>query len=79
MASINITFPDGSVKQYESGITPLQIAESLSSQLARDVLAATVNDKESVSTNGKTLKASTHSGTRRPTFSPKLSRSYIPA
>ena len=46
MASINITFPDGSVKQYESGITPLQIAESLSSQLARDVLAATVNDKE---------------------------------
>lgn len=46
MASINITFPDGSVKQYQSGITPLQIAESLSSQLARDVLAATVNDKE---------------------------------
>ena len=46
MASINITFPDGSVKQYESGITPLQVAESLSSQLARDVLAATVNDKE---------------------------------
>ena len=45
MASINITFPDGSVKQYQSGITPLQIAESLSSQLARDVLAATVNDK----------------------------------
>ena len=46
MANINITFPDGSVKQFESGITPLQIAESLSSQLARDILAASVNDKE---------------------------------
>ena len=43
---INITFPDGSVKQFESGITPLQIAESLSPQLARDVLAASVNDQE---------------------------------
>ena len=46
MATINITFPDQSVKQFESGVTPLQIAESLSSQLARDILAATVNDKE---------------------------------
>ena len=46
MATINITFPDGGVKQYESGITPLQIAESLSSQLARDVLAASINDQE---------------------------------
>ncbi len=46
MSQINITFPDGSVKQFESGITPLQVAESLSSQLARDVLAASVNDKE---------------------------------
>ncbi len=46
MATINITFPDGSVKQFESGVTPLQIAESLSPQLARDILAASVNDKE---------------------------------
>ncbi|MCM1076640.1 MAG: threonine--tRNA ligase [Bacteroides sp.] len=46
MATINITFPDQSVKQFESGVTPLQIAESLSPQLARDVLAASVNDKE---------------------------------
>ncbi len=43
---INITFPDGSVKQFQSGVTPLQIAESLSSQLARDILAASVNDQE---------------------------------
>lgn len=42
---INITFPDNSVKQFESGITPLQIAESISSRLAQDVLAATVNDE----------------------------------
>ena len=43
---INITFPNGDVKQFEKGITPLQIAESLSSQLARDVLAASVNEQE---------------------------------
>lgn len=43
---INITFPDGSVKQFESGITPLKIAESISPRLAQDVLAASVNDKE---------------------------------
>ena len=43
---INITFPDNSVKQYEAGITPLQIAESISSRLAQDVLAASVNEKE---------------------------------
>ena len=43
---INITFPDGSVKQYEVGTTPLQIAESISSRLAQDVLAASINDQE---------------------------------
>lgn len=43
---INITFPDNSVKQFEQGVTPLEIAQSLSPQLARDVLAASVNDKE---------------------------------
>ncbi len=43
---INITFPDGSVKQYEAGVTPLQIAESISQRLAQDVLAASINDEE---------------------------------
>ena len=43
---INITFPDGSVKQYESGITPYQIAEGISPRLAKEVLAATVNGAE---------------------------------
>ena len=43
---INITFPDGSVKQFESGITPYQIAESISQRFAQDVLAATFNGEE---------------------------------
>ncbi len=43
---IKITFPDNSVKEFESGVTPLQIAESISPRLAQDVLAASVNDQE---------------------------------
>ena len=43
---INIKFPDGSVKQFESGVTPLQVAESISAGLARQVLAASFNDQE---------------------------------
>ena len=40
---IKITFPDGSVREYEAGVTGLQIAESISPRLAQDVLAAGVN------------------------------------
>ena len=40
---INITLPDGSVRQYESGVTALDIAKSISEGLARNVLAANVN------------------------------------
>lgn len=40
---INITFPDGAVRQYEKGITALDIAKSISEGLARKVLAAEVN------------------------------------
>ena len=43
---INITFPDNSVKAFEPGVTPLQVAESLSPQLAREVLAASVDGEE---------------------------------
>jgi threonyl-tRNA synthetase len=43
--SINITFPDGSIKQYNKGVTPLEIANSISSKLADDVLVAEVNGK----------------------------------
>jgi threonyl-tRNA synthetase len=40
---INITFPDNSVKQFEEGTTPLEIARSISNSLAREIVAATVN------------------------------------
>lgn len=40
---INITLPDGSVRQYEAGVTGYQIAASISEGLARNVLAAQVN------------------------------------
>lgn len=40
---IKITFPDGSVRSYEQGVTGLQIAESISPALARSVVACGVN------------------------------------
>ena len=40
---INITFPDKSVRQYEVGVTPLEIAKSISEGLVRNVLSAKVN------------------------------------
>ena len=45
MSQINITFPDGSVKEYESGITGLEIAKSISPGLAKKVVAAKFDDK----------------------------------
>jgi threonyl-tRNA synthetase len=40
---INIKFPDGAVRQYEKGITAMDIAKSISEGLARKVLAASIN------------------------------------
>ncbi len=40
---INITFPDNSVREYENGVTGLQIAESISPRLAQDVVACGIN------------------------------------
>ena len=40
---VKITFPDGSVREYENGVTGLQIAESISPALARNVVACGVN------------------------------------
>lgn len=40
---VKITFPDGSAREYEQGVTGLQIAESLSPALARDVVSCGVN------------------------------------
>ena len=40
---VKITFPDGSVREYENGVTGLEIAESISQRLAQDVIACGVN------------------------------------
>jgi len=43
MSKININLPDGTSKQFESGVTSMQIAQSISEGLARNVLSAKVN------------------------------------
>ncbi len=45
MEKINIKFPDGSVKQFDKGITPLEIAKSISNRLADEALVSKVNSK----------------------------------
>ena len=42
---VKITFPDSSVREYASGITGLQLAESISPRLAQDVLSISVNNE----------------------------------
>ncbi|MBP3355990.1 MAG: threonine--tRNA ligase [Rikenellaceae bacterium] len=42
---VKITFPDGSVRDYQAGVTGMAIAESISSRLAQEVLAVSVNGK----------------------------------
>ncbi len=42
---IKVTFPDGSVREFAKGITGFQLAESISSRLAQEVLAITVNNE----------------------------------
>lgn len=46
MNTINITFPDKSVREYQEGVTPYDIAQSISPRLAQDILAASVNGQE---------------------------------
>ena len=87
---MNIKFPDGSIKQYEEGTTPLQIAESISPRLAADVLAATVDGEEWDLTrpivsggelkllSGTRSRVSMHFGTRRRTCLQKRSKNSIP-
>lgn len=40
---INIQFPDGAIRQYEAGTTPMGVAKSISEGLARKVIAASIN------------------------------------
>lgn len=42
---IKIRFPDGNIREYEAGISPMQIAESISMGLAKKVLVAEVDGK----------------------------------
>ena len=44
MSKIKITFPDGAIKEFDNGITGYQIAQSISSRLADEVLAVKFND-----------------------------------
>jgi len=43
--NIKITLPDGSVKEYPSGVTPYEVAKDISEGLARNVISAKFNDK----------------------------------
>ena len=40
---IKITLPDGSIKEFESAVTPLDVAKSISEGLARNVISAFAN------------------------------------
>ncbi|MFL0161802.1 threonine--tRNA ligase [Aquirufa salirivi] len=42
---IKITFPDGNIREYNSGVTPMEVALSISEGLARNVLAAKVDNQ----------------------------------
>lgn len=42
---IKVTFPDGNIKEFENGVSVLDIAESISPALKRDVLCAKINDE----------------------------------
>ena len=42
---IKITFPDGNIKEFESGVTTFEIAKSISPSLAKKTLAGKVNGK----------------------------------
>ncbi|SPH21954.1 Threonine--tRNA ligase [Ascidiaceihabitans donghaensis] len=43
MASVSLTFPDGNARDYDAGVTPAQVAESISKSLAKKAISATVN------------------------------------
>ena len=43
---LKITLPDGSIREYEGAVTPLQVAQSISDGLARNTISAVVNGKQ---------------------------------
>lgn len=54
---IKITLPDNSVREFEAGITPLDVAKSISEGLARNTISAVVNDKQVETTTPITTDA----------------------
>ncbi|RMZ60107.1 threonine--tRNA ligase [Chryseobacterium nematophagum] len=52
---IKITLPDNSVKEFESGVTPLDVAKSISEGLARNTISAVVNSKQVETTTPITM------------------------
>lgn len=55
---IKITFPDGAVREYAEGVSPMEVAKSISEGLARNVLAAEVNGKRTEASTPITTDAS---------------------
>ena len=51
---IKITLPDGSVKEFAAGITPMDVAKSISEGLARNVISALMNRKDAVAAGEET-------------------------
>ncbi|MEC8041683.1 MAG: TGS domain-containing protein, partial [Pseudomonadota bacterium] len=45
MAEISLTFPDGNARSYESGVTPAEVASSISTSLGKKAISATVDGK----------------------------------
>ena len=43
---LKVSFPDGAIKHYDEGITPFQIAESISNSLSKKLLSASYNGKQ---------------------------------
>ncbi|KAF1853110.1 hypothetical protein Lal_00009470 [Lupinus albus] len=54
---IKITLPDNSVREFEAGVTPLDVAKSISEGLARNTISAVVNDKQVETTTPITTDA----------------------
>ena len=45
MSQISLTFPDGNARDYDAGVTPAEVAESISKSLSKKAISATVNDQ----------------------------------
>ena len=45
MSQISLTFPDGNIRQYQAGVTPLEVAQSIAPSLAKAAISAQVDGK----------------------------------